>query len=160
MKRRKVSNFTGKEMHVAGKVAIRADLAVTALQGFVAEVQGGAFPGDEESYHMTEEAAWTVGRLLNWTTDFLREKGADSPRLDAEVLLAHARSCPRIELYTSFEEVAAEPLREAFRVLVRRRAAGEPVLRSLPPRCNPSRPILLCSIIGRTGSRTRVWSTS
>jgi release factor glutamine methyltransferase len=76
---------------------------------------------------MTEAAAWTVGRLLNWTTDFLREKGADSPRLDAEVLLAHARGCPRIELYTSFEEEAAEPLREAFRDLVRRRAAGTPV---------------------------------
>lgn len=76
---------------------------------------------------MTEEEAWTVGRLLNWTTDFLRDKGADSPRLDAEVLLAHARGCPRIELYTAFEEEAAEPLRESFRELVRRRATGVPV---------------------------------
>ena len=76
---------------------------------------------------MTEEQPWTIGRLLNWTTDFLREKGADSPRLDAEVLLAHARECPRIELYTAFEEEAPEPLREAFRELVRRRAAGTPV---------------------------------
>jgi len=75
----------------------------------------------------TEAEAWTIGRLLNWTTDFLRDKGADSPRLDAEVLLAHARGCQRIELYTAFEEVAAEPLREAFRELVRRRAAGTPV---------------------------------
>ena len=76
---------------------------------------------------MTDEQPWTVGRLLNWTTDFLREKGADSPRLDAEVLLAHARGCQRIELYTAFEEEAAEPLREAFRELVRRRAGGTPV---------------------------------
>ena len=76
---------------------------------------------------MTEEQAWTVGRLLNWTTDFLRDKGAESARLDAEVLLAHARGCQRIELYTAFEEEAAEPLREAFRDLVRRRAGGTPV---------------------------------
>ncbi|NOZ40070.1 MAG: peptide chain release factor N(5)-glutamine methyltransferase [Planctomycetes bacterium] len=76
---------------------------------------------------MTDEQPWTVGRLLNWTTDFLRDKGADSPRLDAEVLLAHARGCQRIELYTAFEEEAAEPLREAFRELVRRRAGGTPV---------------------------------
>ncbi len=76
---------------------------------------------------MTEQESWTIGRLLNWTTDFLREKGADSPRLDAEVLLAHARGCQRIELYTAFEEEAAEPLREMFRDLVRRRAAGTPV---------------------------------
>jgi len=30
---------------------------VAALQRYVSDVQAGAFPGDEESYHMTEEAA-------------------------------------------------------------------------------------------------------
>jgi 3-methyl-2-oxobutanoate hydroxymethyltransferase len=39
------------------KYANLFDEGVSALQRFVAEVQGGAFPGDEESYHMTEEAA-------------------------------------------------------------------------------------------------------
>jgi len=73
------------------------------------------------------DAPWTIGRLLNWTTDFLREKGADSPRLDAEVLLAHVRGCQRIELYTAFEEVAPEELRQRFRELVKERAAGKPV---------------------------------
>jgi release factor glutamine methyltransferase len=70
---------------------------------------------------------WTVGRLLTWTTEFLRGKGADSPRLDAEVLLAHARGCQRIELYTAFEEEPAEAVRTAFRELVGRRAKGTPV---------------------------------
>jgi release factor glutamine methyltransferase len=70
---------------------------------------------------------WTIGRLLNWTTDFLREKGAESPRLDAEVLLAHVRGCQRIELYTAFEEPASEELRQRFRELVKQRAAGKPV---------------------------------
>jgi release factor glutamine methyltransferase len=70
---------------------------------------------------------WNIGRLLTWTTDFLRDKGADSPRLDAEVLLAHAQGCQRIELYTSFEEEPAEEVRTAFRELVRRRAEGTPV---------------------------------
>jgi len=70
---------------------------------------------------------WNIGRLLSWTTDFLRDKGADSPRLDAEVLLAHARGCQRIELYTSFEEEPAEPVRTTFRDFVRRRAEGTPV---------------------------------
>lgn len=73
------------------------------------------------------DAPWTIGRLLTWTTDFLREKGAESPRLDAEVLLAHARGCKRIELYTTFEDVAADDLREKFRALVKERAAGKPV---------------------------------
>ena len=43
---------------------------------------------------------WTIGRLLTWTTDFLGKKGAESPRLDAEVLLAQVLDCPRVQLYT------------------------------------------------------------
>ena len=76
---------------------------------------------------MSEPEAWTIGRLLNWTTKYLGDQGADSPRLDAEVLLAEARGCKRIELYTSFDEVAAESVRTTFRDLVRRRAEGMPV---------------------------------
>jgi release factor glutamine methyltransferase len=75
----------------------------------------------------TTTDAWTVGRLLTWTTDFLKGKGADSPRLDAEVLLAHARGCKRIELYTAFEEEPTEAVRTAFRELVGGRAKGTPV---------------------------------
>ena len=42
-----------------------------------------------------------------WTTDYLKQHGADSPRLDAEVLLAAAAGCQRIQLYTRFDEPAA-----------------------------------------------------
>ena len=70
---------------------------------------------------------WTVGRLLQWTTDYLKGHGSESPRLDAEVLLAQALSCQRIELYTTFDDVPGEELRAAFRELVRRRAEGTPV---------------------------------
>jgi len=75
---------------------------------------------------MTDEA-WTVGRLLGWTSEWLASKGSDSPRLDAEVLLAFARGCPRIALYTAFDEPVDDACRAAFRDLVRRRAGGEPV---------------------------------
>ena len=70
---------------------------------------------------------WTVLRLLTWTTDFLKSRGADSPRLDAEVLLAHARGCDRIMLYTAFDQVVDEGVRARFRELVKRRAEGMPV---------------------------------
>lgn len=73
------------------------------------------------------EDAWTIGRLLNWTTDFLKGKGVESPRLEAEVLLAYARGSQRIQLYTAFEEPASDALREKFRALVKERAAGKPV---------------------------------
>ena len=76
---------------------------------------------------MCASEIWTVGRLLQWTTDYLKGRGADSPRLDAEVLLASALGCRRIELYTAFEEVPGDERRTAFRELVRRRAEGTPV---------------------------------
>lgn len=75
----------------------------------------------------SQEDPWTVGRLLSWTVDYLGKHGADNPRLDAEVLLAAARSCKRIDLYAAFGDPADEPTRTAFRELVRRRAAGTPV---------------------------------
>ncbi len=74
-----------------------------------------------------QEQPWTVLRLLEWTTDFFKKRGSPSARLDAEVLLAHARECTRIALYTSFAEVPTEEQRVAFREMVRRRGEGMPV---------------------------------
>ena len=49
---------------------------------------------------MSAEAAssaeeWTVRRVLEWTIGHLKTHGSDSARLDAEVLLAHARGCSK-----------------------------------------------------------------
>ncbi len=71
--------------------------------------------------------AWTIGRLLTWTAGYLRDHGSETPRLDAEVLLAHVCQCPRIALYTAFDQPASDEVRGRFRQLVRRRAEGEPV---------------------------------
>jgi len=76
---------------------------------------------------MPETERWTIGRLLQWTTEYLKRRSADTPRLDAEVLLAEALGCRRIDLYTAFEECPGEEARAAFRELVRRRAEGAPV---------------------------------
>src|SRR5262245_18307355 len=70
---------------------------------------------------------WTVLRLLTWTTDYLKSHVSDSPRLDAEVLLAAARDCERIQLYTAFDEVVSDDIRAAFRDLVKHRSEGVPV---------------------------------
>lgn len=70
---------------------------------------------------------WTVRRVLEWTTQHLKTHGSDTPRLDAEILLAHARNCPRIALYTQFDEPLSEPVRARMRELVQRRAKFEPV---------------------------------
>lgn len=81
---------------------------------------------------MTAEPAaagelWTVRRVLNWTTQYLADHGSDAPRLEAEILLAHARGCSRIALYTHFDTPLSEEVRGRMRELVRRRANAEPV---------------------------------
>jgi len=76
---------------------------------------------------MTQDQPWTIGRLLGWTADYLKQNGAESPRLDAEILLAEARGCQRIDLYTAYDEPASDEIRIAFRELVRRRSEGTPV---------------------------------
>jgi release factor glutamine methyltransferase len=76
---------------------------------------------------MNSTEPWTIGKMIAWTTDYLKRCGSQSPRLDAEVLLAHARGCQRIELYTAFTEEPSEQVRSAFREMVRSRASGMPV---------------------------------
>jgi release factor glutamine methyltransferase len=74
-----------------------------------------------------QQQPWTVRRVLEWTTGHLQKHGSDTPRLDAEVLLAHARNCKRIQLYTQYEEELPEPVRAHMREMVQRRANREPV---------------------------------
>ncbi len=70
---------------------------------------------------------WTVRRILEWTTGFLKQKGVDSPRLEAELLLAHARQCQRIRLYTDIDDALSESERIQMRESVQRRAKREPL---------------------------------
>ncbi len=70
---------------------------------------------------------WTISRLLNWTADYFSKANADSPRLEAEVLLAESLGCARIELYTQFDQVPPQDAIDRFRQWVKRRGAGEPV---------------------------------
>jgi release factor glutamine methyltransferase len=74
-----------------------------------------------------QETQWTVLALLDWTKDYLEKNDSQSPRLDAEILLAHSMNCERIMLYTRFDEIVSEADRLQFRELVKQRASGCPV---------------------------------
>ncbi len=78
---------------------------------------------------VTTESAepWTLQRILQWTTDHLKKHGVESARLESEILLAHARKCHRIELYTHFSEIVSDEVRSKMRDLVKRRVKHEPV---------------------------------
>ena len=70
---------------------------------------------------------WTVGRVLTWTTQHFAEKGIDSPRLDAELLLAAVLHKNRLYLYTHYDQPLNEAERSGYRALVQRRSKREPV---------------------------------
>lgn len=70
----------------------------------------------------------TVLEVLNGATDYLRRQGVESPRLNAEYLLAHVLGKKkRIELYLDFERPLGEKERAPLRELVRERANGRPL---------------------------------
>jgi release factor glutamine methyltransferase len=73
------------------------------------------------------DASLTLGDVLRRSTDHLAAKGSESPRLDAERLLAHALGVTRIELYMQLDRPLAAAELEEARALVARRAAREPL---------------------------------
>ena len=70
---------------------------------------------------------WTVIDLLQETRRYLHTKGVSSPRLDAELLLAHALNASRVSLYMDFDRPVNPEELNRFRDSVKRRAHREPV---------------------------------
>ena len=77
--------------------------------------------GSSESHG--EDRVWTVLDLLRWTTKHFSEQGLETPRLDAELLLAHALGLERLTLYLQFDKPVQSSERAAFRELIRRRVS-------------------------------------
>jgi release factor glutamine methyltransferase len=69
----------------------------------------------------------TLGEVLASTTEYFERKGIDTPRLDAELILAQAFGMTRLELYTSFDRPLNEAELATARALVERRGRREPL---------------------------------
>ena len=70
----------------------------------------------------SKSQTWTILELLRWTTQYFADRGIETPRLDAECLLASALGVDRMRLYLDFDKPASPGERDAFREWVRRRA--------------------------------------
>ncbi len=69
----------------------------------------------------------TVLEVITATTDYFRNSGVESPRLNIEHLLAHVMGKRRMDLYLEFDRPLGEKELGPLRDLVRRRALREPL---------------------------------
>ena len=72
-------------------------------------------------------APWTIQKLLNWITEYFTDKGLDSPRFNAELLLSDVLAMKRIELYTQFDKPVAKQQLDRLHDLVKRAGQSEPI---------------------------------
>jgi release factor glutamine methyltransferase len=69
----------------------------------------------------------TVLEAIQKSADFLAKRGVESPRLQAELLLAHRLTLPRMKLYLNFERTLTAEETDSYRELVKRRGQREPL---------------------------------
>lgn len=70
---------------------------------------------------------WTILTTLKWTSDYFKAHNIESPRVDAELLLAHGLRCRRIDLYLRYDQPLDQDELSGLRELIKRRVDREPV---------------------------------
>lgn len=75
----------------------------------------------------TQPQTWTTRTLLTWMIDAFTKKQLDSPRLMAELLVAHVIGCERLRLYMEADRPASPIEKDKLRELVGRALKHEPV---------------------------------
>ena len=73
------------------------------------------------------DQVWTIGRVVRWATDDFRAKGIESPRLEAELLLAHVLGVDRMRILLDQDRPLTPEELARYREVIKRRRAREPV---------------------------------
>ena len=119
---------------VLAKVDTSTRLAQVDLHGFDPQlsrqrrhrVPRGAIMSPQASTTNAGEP-WTVGRVLAWVTKDFASRGLETPRLEAELLLAHALKCNRIQLILDRDRPLVPEELSTYRAMVARRRNHEPI---------------------------------
>ena len=69
----------------------------------------------------------TILESIELSTEYLRKKGIESPRVNAELLLASALNCKRLDLYLAYDKPVKEDELINYRNFIKRRANFEPL---------------------------------
>lgn len=69
----------------------------------------------------------TVLEAINLSTEYLKNKNIESPRINAEQLLSYVLKRKRLEIYLSFDKPLSEDEIKMYRELIRRRSTAEPL---------------------------------
>jgi release factor glutamine methyltransferase len=75
----------------------------------------------------SDQKTWTILEIIGATAEYLKGKGIDDARLNAELLLAHLLRYRRIDLYANFDRPLSGSERELYKNLLKRRVAHEPL---------------------------------
>ena len=70
---------------------------------------------------------WTIGSLVKWAIDDFRARGIENPRLDAELLVAHALKIDRMRVILDGARELEGAELASLRDLVKRRRSYEPI---------------------------------
>lgn len=70
---------------------------------------------------------WTIREVLNWTRGYFKDAGIVQPRLEAEILLAHALDADRLHLYLAPDKPLTNDERSRYRNVVQQRHSGTPL---------------------------------
>jgi len=76
---------------------------------------------------MSKQDTWTVMSILNWSANYLNEKGIEDARTVVEWLLCDTLGCSRMDLYLKFDRTLSEKELGKFRPMLLKCAAKQPV---------------------------------
>jgi release factor glutamine methyltransferase len=74
-----------------------------------------------------EKTVWTPLKIIQWGVPYLKQRGIQNPKLDAEILIAHALKIDRLKVYLQFDRPLTQDELTSIRDLLKRRALQEPI---------------------------------
>ncbi len=73
------------------------------------------------------QRVWALLDTVAWTASYFKDKGVDSPRLTAEILMCHCLGMDRVSLYMEFDRPLNPGELARYKTLIQRRVQREPV---------------------------------